>query len=157
MRRFRLMPLHGYSTDRHPPTVADHLLAHPFELGFAAWGVIAGSAGVLSAFSDATVSASIDRLPDWLAAIVGVMLVIGGLLIWRGLLDDSEDLMVGWRFERVGLILSMAGWGGYGFTVAAMNPGAVLSWSVAPLVVAMFAVRYRATRIEERRIRKAIR
>lgn len=151
------MPLHGYSTDRRPPSVADHLLAHPFELGLAAWGVIAGGAGVLSAASNATVSASIDRLPDWLAAIVGTMLVLGGVLVWRGLLDDSEDLMIGWRFERVGLVLSIAGWLAYGVTVAAINPTAVLSWSVSAFVVAMYAVRFRATRLEERRIRKAIR
>lgn len=151
------MPLHGYSTDRRPPTVADHLLAHPFELGLAAWGIIAGAAGILSALSDATVSPSIDRLPEWLAAIVGAMLVVGGAAIWRGLLDDSEDLMVGWRIERTGLIFSMAAWGAYGITVATMHPTSILSWSVAVLVVIMFAVRFKATRLEERRIRKAIR
>ncbi|MER7070979.1 hypothetical protein [Terrabacter sp. NPDC000476] len=151
------MPLHGYTTDRRPPSNMDHVYAHQFELGLALFGMLGGLGAVLSAFTSVTVSPSIDRLPHWLAGAVGVLLLVGGGCVWRGLFDDSEDLMVGWRYERVGIVLTMAAWASYGITIATVSPRAVLSWGVAGIVVAMFGLRYRATVKEERRIRKAIR
>ena len=37
------MPLHGYSTDRRPPTNLDHMLAHPYAIAVAVWQIFAGS------------------------------------------------------------------------------------------------------------------
>lgn len=151
------MPLRGYTTDRRPPSVLDHILAHPFEMGLAAWGGGAGALLVIaSIWDEMRVSPTVDMLPDWLAATLGGLLIVGGLLQTWGLLDDSDDIAVGWKLERMGLILSGAAWASYTMTIMWMLPRAVLSWSLTGTVLVMLALRYAATVLEERRIRKAI-
>lgn len=148
------MPLHGYSTDRRPPTNKDHLYAHPYSFVLCAFQVIGGSGAVLSTLSNMSLSQSLDRLPESLLAAVGALLIVGGVLVIRGLLDDSPDLMVGWRTERTGLVLSATGWTSYAVTVAAAFPGSVLSWLLAFLIAAAHMIRFRATQLEERHSRE---
>lgn len=151
------MPLHAYSTDREPPSVWDHTLAHPFELMLAFFGSFGGILALFAAISsNATVSPSLDELPEWLGGIVGALLIAGGAAIIRGLLDDSDDLMKGWRIERSGLILTGFGWASYGVTIVAARPAAVLSWGSALCVVLMVTLRFVATVRQERRVRKAL-
>src|SRR5690349_18640138 len=104
------MPLRGYSTDNKPPTVLDHLLAHPYAFTFGGWQMLAGVAAVMVTLFDFTVSQALERLPQPLVAATGVLFAVGGLQIIRGLLDDDDDLMQGWKIERTGLIFTMAAW-----------------------------------------------
>lgn len=148
------MPLHGYSTDRRPPTNRDHVYAHPYSILICSYQVIAGSALLLSTLTSMRLSQSLDRLPETLLAAVGALLVVGGILVIRGLLDDSPDLMVGWRTERTGLVLSATAWASYAVTVAAAFPASVLSWTSGFLIAAAHMIRFRATQLEERRSRE---
>lgn len=152
------MPTHGYTTDGRPPTVFDHILAHCFELCISAWAMLGGVAAIAAAVTTTgTVSPSLDKIPAWLAGAVGVLLVVGGGLIMRGLFDDSDNLMVGWQYERAGLILSGAGWACYGITIVSSNASAVLSYSSAATMVIASTLRFIATVRSEKRVRRALR
>lgn len=150
------MPLHGYTTDRRPPTNVDHILAHPYSMGIAFWQIFAGLTVLLTIVTDLSVSESLDSLPDIVMASVGVLLLVGGASVIRGLLNDDDDLMVGWRIERFGLILSATGWAAYAVTQLAAMPDHVLSWTSALVFTVSHLTRYRATRLEEKRVRARI-
>lgn len=152
------MPTHGYVSDRLPPTWFDHLLAHCFELTISAWAMLGGLAAIFSAFNDqVAVSPSLEALPNVVAALAGVLLLSGGAGIIHGLFDSSDDLMPGFRRERMGLVLTIGGWASYGVTVAALAPAAVLSWSMCAFMVAACALRLEAIRRSEHRLRAALR
>lgn len=151
------MPLHGYTTDRRPPTVLDHYFAHSYEMILAAWCMLAGAYLAISTFIDElSVSPSVDMLPDWLALIIGGLLVTGGALQTWGLLDDSDDVATGWKLERMGLVLTFGAWVIYTGVIAAMIPGAVLSWTLGLAILTMTVLRFAATVVAERRLRRAI-
>lgn len=151
------MPLRGYSTDHRPPTVLDHMLAHPYAMAVSSWQVLAGGLSLLVTLFDFSVSQSVQRLPEPIIAALGTLLVIGGLQTIRGLLDDDDDLMQGWKIERTGLVISMAAWLGYLVTILGAFPGGVMTWTLCILMVAANWLRYVATRREERRHRARIR
>lgn len=148
------MPLHGYTTDRRPPTNWDHLLAHPYSILICAFQILGGAGVLFSTLADVSISPSLDRLPESLLAAVGALLVVGGISVIRGLLDDSDDLMVGWRTERTGLVLSATAWAAYSVTILAAFPASVLTWTFGMVIVAAHLIRFRATQLEERRTRK---
>ena len=150
------MPLHGYTTDRRPPTNWDHALAHPYSISLALWQILAGGSVLASLLWDFSLSKSIDRMPDPLIAGICGLLLIGGVTIIRGLLDDSDDLMVGWKIERSGLILSATAWAAYAVTVAVSYPASGLSWTLSLLLALSHLIRHRATVLEERRVRRRI-
>ncbi|HET7399730.1 MAG TPA: hypothetical protein VFJ94_14530 [Intrasporangium sp.] len=151
------MPLHGYTTDRRPPSLMDHVFAHPFELTLATWCGLAGAMLAASTITGVQVSPTLDRLPWWLSVMVGALLVVGGICQVWGLFDDSDDIAVGWKIERVGLILSGSAWSSYTLAIVYLIPGAVLSWSLGLAILTMLGLRFTATVKEEQRIRKAIR
>ena len=150
------MPLHGYTTDRRPPTNWDHFLAHPYSMGISGWQVLAGAGVLISTLTNIRVSQSLNRLPESLLAAVGALLVVGGVSIIRGLLNDDDDLMVGWRTERTGLVLSATAWIAYAVTILAAFPESVLTWTSGFMLAAAHLVRFRATRLEEKRVRARI-
>jgi hypothetical protein len=150
------MPLHGYTTDRRPPTNTDHLLAHPYSIFICGWQILAGAAVVASILLNFALSRSLSRLPESLLAVIAAMLIVGGVSVIRGLLDDSDDLMVGWRIERTGLVLSATAWAAYAVTIIAAFPASVLTWTSALTFTGAHLVRLRATRLEEKRVRARI-
>jgi len=150
------MPLHGYTTDRRPPTNWDHVLAHPHSFVLAAWQVLAGCGVLASLLWDFSPSRSISRMPQPIIVGVCVLLFLGGVFIIRGLLDDSDDLMVGWKIERTGLVLSATAWSAYAATVAWSFPSSTLSWSLSLTLALAPTIRYHATVREERRVRARI-
>ena len=150
------MPLHGYTTDRRPPTNADHVLAHPYSFLLAAWQFVAGTSVLASLLWGFSLSRSINRMPDELIAGICTLLIAGGIFIIRGLLDDSDDLMIGWKIERTGLILSATAWLAYAATVAWSYPRSVLSWSLSLVLASSLVIRWIATIREERRVRRRL-
>lgn len=146
------MPLHGYSTDRRPPTNLDHMLAHPYAIAVAVWQIFAGSLVVTALVFEFGLNTSAMRLPKAPLVALCLVLIFGGINVIRGLLDDSNDLRKGFRVERGGLILSGAGWTAYGLAVLIGNPGAVLSWSMGVIFSVAIALRIVAGRREESRI-----
>ncbi|GAB3889239.1 hypothetical protein [Terrabacter terrigena] len=152
------MPLRGYSTDNRPPTVLDHLLAHPYAITFAVWQVIAGALAVLTTLFSFTVSQAIERLPQPLVAATGILFALGGIQIVRGLLDDDDDLMQGWKIERTGLVLTIAAWLAFFIAIVWSFPSSVLTWLLCLLVGAGApSLRLWATRREEKRVRARMR
>src|SRR5690349_669392 len=111
------MPLHGYSTDRRPPTNLDHMLAHPYALAVAAWQVFAGGLVLTALIFQVQLTTSAMRLPRVILFALCIVLIWGAVNVIRGLFDDSNDLRKGFRVERGGLILSGAGWTAYGASV----------------------------------------
>lgn len=151
------MPLHGYTTDRRPPTVLDHFLAHAFEMAVATLQIIAGALSLLVTLFSFSVSQSVQRLPEPVIAALGAFFIIGGVQIMRGLLDDRDDLMCGWMIERTGLIFSTSAWLGYFVTIIAAFPQSIISWTMCLLLASACVLRYIATRLIERRHRARIR
>lgn len=150
------MPLHGYTTDRRPPTNWDHVLAHPYSISISAWQILGGAFLVAATFWQISASQSVQRLPEWLVGAIGGLLVVGGISIIRGLLNDNDDLMVGWKIERTGLVLSATAWAAYAATIMFAFPGSVLAWTSGVALMLAHLIRYRATVLEERRVRLRI-
>lgn len=151
------MPLHGYSTDRRPPTNLDHMLAHPYAFAVAAWQILAGSLVITALVFGFNLNTSAMRLPKAPLFAMCLVLLLGGINVIRGLLDDSNDLRKGFRVERGGLILSGAGWTSYGASVVIGNPAAVLSWSMAAIFSVAMALRIVAGVREENRLARETR
>lgn len=144
------MPTHGYRSSRRPPTAFDHVLAHCFELAISAWAIQGGLQAIIATIAhDHSASPSLDQLPTGLAAIVGLMLILGGGGIIHGLFDNSDDLMVGFRRERMGLVLKASGWASYGACIVWISPGAIMSWSLPVFMIAACLLRVEATRRTE--------
>lgn len=150
------MPLHGYTTDRRPPSNVDHLYAHPYAIVLALWQIVGGLLTMLTTLTHLTVSQSVERMAQPLIAALAVLLVAGGAQTIRGLLNDDDDLMQGWKIERTGLILSAAAWGAYAVTILFAFPSSILTWSFALGIAVANAIRCRATVVEERRTRDRI-
>lgn len=148
------MPLHGYSTDRRPPTNLDHLRAHPYAIAIAAWQILIGGLVLVGLVFNFHMTTSAMRLPRAVVFALALVLIFGAINVMRGLFDDSNDLRKGFRIERGGLILSGAGWTSFGLSVLIANPGAVPTWSMGVLFSAAMALRIDAGRREERRVER---
>ncbi len=150
------MPYRRYHP-RVPPTAADHWLAHPYELALAVVG-LASALLILTGevIASITVSPSVDAMHGLVAWGVGLLGVPGHALIIRGLLDNSDDLMDGWRAERTGLILSGSAWLIYTIAVAWNFPDSVVSWGFGLGLTVGNTLRLAATWREERETRAAI-
>lgn len=150
------MPLHSYSTTRRPPSVMDHVYAHPFELAVALAGTLTGLAAVAAGLAGEAASPALGSLPRWLLIPFGALLALGGILMALGLFDDSEDLAKGWRIERMGLVGAGFGWAAFTVILIGYTPTNVTGWAFTALLVVAMWFRYKATQAEERRTRKAI-
>lgn len=151
------MPLHGYTTDRRPPSNRDHLYAHPYSMAVAAFQILAALVITAAAVLNLSgVSQSLQRLPATLLLMLSAMLLVGGVSIIRGLLDDSDDLMIGWKIERRGLILSATSLGIFAFVIASQFPKSVTGWGLSAFLTAAHLIRFRATVLEERRVRTRV-
>ena len=141
-----------------PPTRRDHLLAHPYELGLALFGLVS-CLGIITGelAPGVTVSLTIDALHGIVAWSVALTGLIGNLQIIRGLLDDGDDMVIGWAKERTGLVLAITSWGIYAVAVAALFPASVIGWSWAAAVALIHGVRLRATYAEEDQTREVVR
>lgn len=146
------MPLHGYSTDRRPPTNIDHLRAHPYAFAVAAWQILVGGLVITALVFNFEVTTSAMKLPRVPLFALCLVLILGGINVVRGLLDDSNDLRKGFRIERGGLILSGAGWSSFAVSVFINDPGAVPMWSMGVLFSVAMALRIDAGRLEEARV-----
>ena len=142
---------------RTPPSMADHWLAHPYELSLAVVG-LATSLFILvgEAFAAISVSPSVDALHGLVAWGIGLLGIPGHALIIAGLLDDDDDLMNGWRRERTGLVLAAFAWAIYTLAVAAVFPGSVVTWGFGLAVITAHCLRLRATQRQERETRAAL-
>lgn len=151
-----MTPQRAY-TGHHPPRPRDHLLAHPYETVIAAAGAAAGAAAIAGeAIPGVSVSPSIEGLAWVVAWIVGLTGVIGNVLVLLGLFDDGDDLMRGWRRERMGLTLAISSWGAYALAVAASYPSALISWGFPAAIAVGHAVRLVASYDAERATRRAV-
>lgn len=157
------MPMRVYHrSTRTPPRAIDHLLAHPFEIVIATFGVFIGVCLMISQGLDIStgdhgwfvVNPELERIDDWLAAAYGAALVAGSSLVLHGLFDDNDDLMIGWARERMGLVIAAGGWASISATIVMLQPNRMFAWGLSLSVAASCLVRYVATRIEERRTRQ---
>lgn len=151
------MPTHVYVGFRRPPTKFDHLLAHPYELMLAAYGILGGVLALVSAFNhDISVSRSLEQLPVVGLAASALLLILGGGGILHGLFDDSPELGRGFSRERQGLVLAAAGWTVYALCIAWLSPSSVLSWGLCVSLVAAKLLRFVATVRQESGIRRDV-
>lgn len=152
------MPQRLYHARREPPSLLDHVLAHPLEVPLAVFQLTVGSLGVLAALSEqVSISPTIDTLPWFLGVAMCALLVVGGGLTLGGVFNDDDDnLMVGWGMERLGLVLAGTGWVVYAGVVLATHPESVPAWAFGLVLTAGYALRVWATFREERRLRAAI-
>lgn len=112
-----------------------NMVEAPLGHGIAVAALVSGAAIAASAVTSWTPSRSIDDLPVWVAACVGVLYLLGGVatvvaLQWRG-----SDVSRGWDIHRGGLWFIAAGHLLYVVIVAGQHPLAVTSWS-GPLAIA---------------------
>lgn len=139
-----------------PPRWWDPLLAHPWELTSATFGVVGGIVAALIVIDGQNISSSTAALPVPLVAAMLAMLIAGGALIWLGLLDYGPDLMRGWTRERMGLMLTASGWGIYTASIIIEDPN-LLSAGIGATFALSAALRLVATYREEWTTRRMIR
>ena len=151
------MPQHGYSTDRHPPTVRDHIYAHPYAFCVHGFQLSIGALVLVALVFRFEFTSSVLRLPRGPLFALCLVLIFGGISVFRGLLDDSNNLRKGFRVERGGLILSGAAWTAYGICVLIANPLAIPNWSLAGFFSLAMGLRIAAGRREENRIAREMR
>lgn len=158
VRGGRLVPTHVYSSGRRPPTLWDHVRAHPYEIVLSIYAMFGGGMAVISAFNEALkVSPSLDQLPAALAAIIGLLFIFGGGGIFHGLLfEDPEDISISFKRERMGLVLQTGGWIIYGICVLWLAPPSVLSWLLCFCLALANIIRFDATIAHEKGVRAAI-
>lgn len=106
--------------DRGRKSLLGLLLAHPFELAFAALFILVG--GALAAKGHEVRLSSVQELP--MALVVGweVCLLLGGPAIAVGLCWRGSELMAR-AIERAGLYLAAAAWSTYALTIGVMTHG----------------------------------
>ena len=150
------MPLHGYSTDRRPPTNLDHLRAHPYSIMIASFQIFAAAAVLGALIFGYRFTSSVLQLPKEPLVGLCAVLIFGGINVVRGLLDDSNDLRRGFRIERGGLILSGAGWTASTVSVFVANHAAIFMWTLGLFISAAIALRLDAGRLEEKRVAREI-
>lgn len=157
------MPLRVYHRPtRTPPSAIDHLLAHPFEILIAAFGLFIGVAlssaqGLDIAFGDhgwLVVNPELEQISDWLSLAYGVTLTMGSVAVIAGIFNNDDDLMVGWMRERIGLLISSGAWSAIAFTIVTLQTNRVFAWGLSLSVAVGCLIRFVATRIEERRTRE---
>lgn len=157
------MPLRTYSRSlQRPPSLKDHFYAHPYELLLAGFGTIIGVCLVISQALDIlgpghewfVVNPELERISDWLAGAYGLVLALGSVLTISGLLDDQDDLMIGWARERTGLLLAASAWSSISVTILMLQPDRVFAWGLSLSVAISSLIRFRATQIEEARTRR---
>lgn len=150
------MPQRRYRP-RTPPTRLDNLLAHPYELSIAAFG-LAGCLLILvgEIVPSVAVSPSVDAMHNLIAWGVGLLGIPGHALIIAGLFDNDDDLMSGWRKERTGLVLAAFAWAIYTIAILAAFPGSVVTWGFGVALITAHCLRLRATQCQERETRAAL-
>lgn len=158
------MPLRVYNRSaRKPPTLLDHGLAHPFEIVIAVFGCFIGLCLTIAQMLDIfglghhwfVVNPELEMIDDHLALAYGLALTVGSVFMLNGLLDDKDDLMIGWARERMGLLIATGGWSSIAFTIVTLQHNRVFAWGLSLSVAVGCMVRFAATRIEERRTRRA--
>lgn len=148
------MPLRSYHARHKPPSFWDHMFAHDYEVVLAVLHIIAGLLGVTGVvLPDFPIPVSIQRLPMPLAGALCVVLLAAGVFILAGIYSHAEDLMVGYRRERAGLILSCAAWTAFAVVVLVSFPASTFFWLIGFALAAGAAVRFAATIVEERSYR----
>lgn len=151
------MPNRVWRARHRPPRTSDHLAAHFYEVSIAVVGVLVGVGMLVTALiPGASFSATLDAMHILVASSVGALMIVGGGSIIAGLLDDSDDLIDGWRKERFGLILSAFGWLGWGISVGYSLRGASITWVLALLVGTMHLIRLWLTFADEDATKKSI-
>lgn len=142
--------------EHEPPAFIDHVYAHPWEISIAVFTVLGGALGaLLPIFGGVYISKSLAELPWYLVLVFCGLLVAGGIQILRGLFDDSEDLMVGWGRERMGLVLMASGWLVYFVVVIVSNFSGILFWGWGLTFSTASILRLLATFREENSVRRA--
>lgn len=158
------MPNRKYTKRHYPPTVTDHILAHP-------WGVVLGGTFVVlnvMMFFDILmtlaspdwvqvgISPTVAGLPPALGLVLAVMMIVGHVMIIRGLTHNGRDMAKGWRIERVGTVVAFAAWTAYAVAVLWTFPHSIYTWGTAFGVAASLANRWIANSREEDATRKAV-
>lgn len=146
------MPQHTYHVVHRPPTVNDHMMAHSMGIAMAAWGAYTGLVSILTGVTSYTVSKALSDLPHLLIILIGLFLLVGSVGIISGLVDDSDDVVVGWRIERGGMTIAGTGWAAFFITTISTNFPATLSWTLALFILLGYFFRWRATLKSEKDI-----
>ncbi|WP_407568167.1 hypothetical protein QK900_11390 [Arsenicicoccus dermatophilus] len=141
--------------DRLRDRVAGMLDRHPWELIFMGWWIAAGIMLTAATWDHSfDPSPSLTELPDLVCLALGLPLVTGGVLALVAMLGRWDDLAVRWRIERAGLTLGAAAWVGYAACVAWYRVESALPYGMALSIAAAALWRVRASRREERTIRR---
>jgi TctA family transporter len=150
------MPLRSYHSRSPEPTALDHTLAHEYEVVFGSYQIVAAVLGLIAVVTQGfSVSLSFDRLSAWFVAALCVFLIVGGIFTLAGIYNnDDRDLMVGYKRERTGLILSVTAWLLYSVVVAFAFPSSILGWAFGIVPVSGGCLRLWATYREEHRLRE---
>lgn len=131
------MPTHVYHPTNTPPTLWDRLLVHPLDNAVALmavmFGLTSGSSVLMPGFVP---SSTMDEMAWPVVALVSSVLLLGGVIGLLGLHWQGDTVSDGWALERLGWLLSSAGFLVYSIGVGASYLGSLYSWGV-PLGLAL--------------------
>ena len=125
------MPTHVYHPTNTPPTLWDRLLVHPLDNAVAFLAVMFGlTSGVSILLPGFIPSASMDQMIWPVVVAVAVFLMAGGVLGLTGLHWSGDTVSDGWALERLGWLLSAAGFLVYAISVGFSYANSLYAWGV---------------------------
>lgn len=149
------MPDTFLSPTEQPPTIRARLFYHPLEVALAAWWVLIGGLLIVQQLSGFG-QTSVTTLPPLVSLGVTALVAVGGAVALVGLFWTGRHRTTAWLLERAGWFLGGGGWLCYGLVIAFVNPTALVSISLAALMVVTAALRIVVLVIVERRTRRRV-
>lgn len=133
---------------RWPPSRWDHVAAH-IGLVVAAlwWTVLGGMLLIPTVITGWTPSPILALLPQWVPAVTGGMLLVGGAATIWSVVTECEHLRTVWTVQQGALVLAASGWLLYAILLALYDVESLLiggALTHAMIAVGSFAVSIRA-------------
>lgn len=134
------MPHRHYIARKHPPSVDDQILAHPYVLVFSIMSLALGLWIIGGTFLPYTVSNVLERGEPLVRALSASPAVVGGLITLGGLArSQPQDRYISMMTECAGVIIMASAWTCYGLllTAHAGSLGSIPPWGVISLFLAV--------------------
>lgn len=129
-----------------------------FEVGTAFLSVLLGVVIIADrVVPDLKSAGQLGQLPVPFAAVLGVLMITGGVYVLASFLCRTRplgDLMI---MERVGLSLLGGGWAAFSAGILTTTPEQIAGWASPAIVVVSCMVRWTVVRDEAHRIRASTR
>ena len=153
------MPDRAYSARHEPPSILDHVLAHPGLVACAVWWVIMGIICCTVALDDATMITTrpLIDFEDAEALGLGRGIGRGGSGTLWATLTTRDELRIRWRVQQWSLLLSGCAWALYTATSVWWGPWSLVAWGHGACMTTVAVLGWLSSRATETATREQAR